>query len=53
VKGLNFPKTMRWKGEDTFSRPMRWLLAMHGGVHSTVLTGIRAKAWRLLIQTEA
>jgi glycyl-tRNA synthetase len=28
---LNFPKTMRWNGADTFSRPLRWLLAMHGG----------------------
>ena len=30
IGGLNFPKTMRWCGNDTFSRPVRWLLAMHG-----------------------
>ena len=33
VGGLNFPKTMRWSGTDTFSRPVRWLLAMHGEYH--------------------
>eukprot|EP00740_Mantoniella_antarctica_P015918 CAMPEP_0181369404 /NCGR_PEP_ID=MMETSP1106-20121128/12754_1 /TAXON_ID=81844 /ORGANISM="Mantoniella antarctica, Strain SL-175" /LENGTH=1063 /DNA_ID=CAMNT_0023485887 /DNA_START=49 /DNA_END=3236 /DNA_ORIENTATION=- len=33
ISGLNFPKTMRWDGADTFSRPLRWLLAMHGTHH--------------------
>ena len=22
---------MRWRGEQAFSRPVRWLLALHGG----------------------
>jgi glycyl-tRNA synthetase len=33
IGGLNFPKTMRWNSEETFSRPVRWLLAMHGEHH--------------------
>jgi len=33
VGGVNFPKTMRWNGDATFSRPLRWLLAMHGEYH--------------------
>lgn len=31
VSGLNFKKSMRWAaGGAAFSRPVRWLLAMHG-----------------------
>ena len=33
VGGVNFPKTMRWNGDAAFSRPLRWLLAMHGEYH--------------------
>ena len=33
IGGLNFPKTMRWNSEETFSRPVRWLIAMHGEHH--------------------
>ena len=33
IGDINFPKTMRWNGSDTFSRPLRWLLAMHGEHH--------------------
>ena len=33
VSSINFPKTMRWNSESTFSRPLRWLLAMHGEHH--------------------
>ena len=33
IGGLNFPKTMRWNGAETFSRPVRWLVAMHGDHH--------------------
>ena len=28
--GLKFQKTMRWRGPMQFSRPLRWLLALHG-----------------------
>ena len=28
--GLKFQKTMRWRGPAQFSRPVRWLLALHG-----------------------
>ncbi len=31
IRGLRFPKTMRWNATDVaFSRPIRWLLALHG-----------------------
>ena len=30
VGGLAFGRSMRWSGEATFSRPVRWLLALHG-----------------------
>ncbi|MEW5302291.1 MAG: hypothetical protein WDW36_005092 [Sanguina aurantia] len=28
--GISFKKSMRWRGEAAFSRPVRWLLALHG-----------------------
>ena len=30
VGGLSFKKSMRWRPDAAFSRPMRWLLALHG-----------------------
>ncbi|CAI5474294.1 unnamed protein product, partial [Closterium sp. Yama58-4] len=30
IAGIAFPKTMRWNSQVAFSRPIRWLLAMHG-----------------------
>lgn len=27
---LAFPRSMRWQTEAAFSRPVRWLLALHG-----------------------
>ena len=30
VGGLSWGRSMRWNGEATFSRPVRWLLALHG-----------------------
>jgi glycyl-tRNA synthetase len=32
VAGLSFGRTMRWNSAVNFSRPVRWLLAMHGPV---------------------
>lgn len=34
VGSLSFKKSMRWRGDAAYSRPLRWLLALHG---STVL----------------
>ena len=34
VGALSFTRSMRWNGSTAFSRPVRWLLALHG---STVL----------------
>lgn len=28
IKGLKFPKSMRWKTEFTFARPIRWIVAI-------------------------
>ena len=30
VGGLAFGRSMRWDSEAAFSRPVRWLLALHG-----------------------
>ena len=30
IGGLSFGRSMRWSGEAAFSRPVRWLLALHG-----------------------
>ncbi|KAI3444802.1 hypothetical protein Pfo_001467 [Paulownia fortunei] len=29
---ISFPKSMRWNSEVLFSRPIRWILALHGDV---------------------
>jgi glycyl-tRNA synthetase len=30
VAGLSFKKSMRWNSSAAFSRPVRWLLGLHG-----------------------
>ncbi|XP_058104287.1 glycine--tRNA ligase, chloroplastic/mitochondrial 2 isoform X2 [Magnolia sinica] len=30
IAKISFPKTMRWNSQIMFSRPIRWLLALHG-----------------------
>ena len=30
LAGVRFKGSMRWRGEVAFSRPLRWLLALHG-----------------------
>jgi glycyl-tRNA synthetase len=30
LKKISFKKSMRWSGEQSFSRPIRWIFAMHG-----------------------
>ncbi|KAK9102892.1 hypothetical protein Sjap_020146 [Stephania japonica] len=32
VGKISFPKSMRWCSQLTFSRPIRWILALHGDV---------------------
>ncbi|KAK9142891.1 hypothetical protein Syun_012291 [Stephania yunnanensis] len=32
VANISFPKSMRWCSQLTFSRPIRWILALHGDV---------------------
>ena len=30
LAGVRFKSSMRWRGDAAFSRPLRWLLALHG-----------------------
>ncbi|KAF3332393.1 glycine--tRNA ligase 2 [Carex littledalei] len=30
ISGIYFPKSMRWNSQILFSRPVRWILALHG-----------------------
>lgn len=32
VEGITFPKTMRWLTDASYSRPVRWIVALHGEV---------------------
>ncbi|KAL1340855.1 hypothetical protein HN51_027319 [Arachis hypogaea] len=32
ISKISFPKTMKWNSQVIFSRPIRWILAMHGDV---------------------
>lgn len=32
IGSISFKKSMRWRGDTAYSRPMRWLLALHGDV---------------------
>lgn len=32
IASISFPKSMRWDSDVAFSRPIRWILALHGGV---------------------
>lgn len=30
LAGISFRKSMRWRGDAAYSRPLRWILALHG-----------------------
>ncbi|KAL3699471.1 hypothetical protein R1sor_017493 [Riccia sorocarpa] len=30
ISNISFPKTMRWNSQVAYSRPLRWILALHG-----------------------
>eukprot|EP00250_Pteridium_aquilinum_P020301 c24776_g1_i2 orf=1-3474(+) len=30
IRGISFPKTMRWNSQVSYSRPIRWILALYG-----------------------
>jgi hypothetical protein len=45
LASLTFRKSMRWRPEAAFSRPLRWLLALHGGaVLPLTYAGLQAGA---------
>lgn len=39
VRGLSFKKSMRWNGALAYSRPLRWVLAMHGAATVPLAVG--------------
>ena len=54
IAGINFSKAMRWitNSDVTFSRPMRWLFAVHGDHHlSFEALGVRSGATTRLLRT--
>ena len=52
IAGLNFKRSMRWNGKAAFSRPLRWLLALHGStVLPFVYAGLRAGGKTRLLRT--
>ena len=52
IAGLSFKRSMRWNGKAAFSRPLRWLLALHGStVLPFVYAGLRAGCRTRLLRT--
>ncbi|EEF50248.1 glycine--tRNA ligase, chloroplastic/mitochondrial 2 isoform X2 [Ricinus communis] len=44
ISRISFPKTMRWNSQVMFSRPIRWIMALHGDlvvpfIYAGVLSG--------------
>lgn len=52
LASLSFTRSMRWNGTAAYSRPVRWLLAMHGAVHLPVtFAGLTAGATTRVLRT--
>lgn len=52
IAGLSFKRSMRWNGKAAFSRPLRWLLALHGSTALPfVYAGLRAGGRTRLLRT--
>ena len=32
LASMNFKRSMRWRGSTAYSRPLRWLMALHGSI---------------------
>ena len=44
LAGLSFPKSMHWNTKTSFSRPIRWILALYGDAvvpftYASILSG--------------
>ncbi|KAG0569002.1 hypothetical protein KC19_6G058400 [Ceratodon purpureus] len=55
LANLSFPKTMRWNSQASYSRPLRWLLALHGDTivpftYASVLSGRSSRVLRNSLQ---
>lgn len=51
VGSIAFKRSMRWRGDTAYSRPMRWLLALHGDApvpfaHGPLLAGATTRVLR-------
>jgi glycyl-tRNA synthetase len=52
---LSFPKTMRWNSQVSYSRPLRWFLALHGDTivpftYAGILSGRSSRVLRNSLQ---
>lgn len=52
LSGLSFPKSMHWNTKTSFSRPIRWILALHGDAvvpftYAGILSGQLSHALRV------
>lgn len=57
VEGIAFPKTMRWLTDASYSRPVRWIVAMHGNVQvpfvaMDLLSGATTRLLRSAVEPE-
>ena len=54
VGSISFKKNMRWNSDVTYSRPMRWLVALHGDTPlPAVYAGMRAGALTRVLRNAA
>lgn len=53
IDGLSFRKTMRWRGDASFSRPVRWILALLGDdlVPFSALNGVPSQRATWLLRS--
>ncbi|KAG7672971.1 putative Glycine--tRNA ligase, chloroplastic/mitochondrial 2 [Nannochloris sp. 'desiccata'] len=53
LAGLNFRKSMRWRGSAAYSRPLRWVLALHGSaIVPLSFAGLASGATTRLLRTD-
>lgn len=53
LQSVTFRKSMRWNGDTTWSRPIRWLLALHGdAVLPIEFAGLKGQSTTQLLRNE-
>ena len=54
LQSLTFRKSMRWRGAGAYSRPLRWILALHGAaLVPCAMWGVGSGATTRLLRTDA